>query len=301
MREFWVIYGNLINTILLNCILAYSVYICLSSGLFAVHQVGFMSLGAFTSAILSLRYNVPFAVGLLAAGLLAAVIAFILGLIILRLKGVYLALATIGFVEIVRQVAINIPSLTGGAWGLDSVPRQTETWHLIVFLCLLIYLFFTLRQSRTGRALRAINCDGTAAATMGIYVVRYRTFVFIGSAMIAAVAGGFDAHLNYIVVPSDYGFARVINVLTFVVLGGATHWIGPVVGAAIITSLPEFLRGITGYRDVVNGALLILIMIYLPGGLADPLRWRRWFSSLRTLGGKKPPEKGMGIADTGQS
>jgi len=296
VSDLLVTYRPLIEFMLLNAALALSVYITLSTGLLSLANAGFMAIGAYTAALLYVYRDAP-ALGLyraapvlssvLLAMLIAMVIGFLFGRPLLRLRDVYLAIATLGFGEIVRILAVNgdiivgairgVPpnevALFGGAEGI-RVARLTTTWHLFLYLAAAVYFFIMLRRSRFGRVLEAIRHDEAAAAAMGINVVRYKTLAFTVSAMIAAGGGALNALLIRLAAPGNYDFARAVELLTYVVLGGAVHWTGPLVGAIVLTALPEALRGLREQREIVNGVILMLAIIYLPRGLADPRFWR---------------------------
>jgi branched-chain amino acid transport system permease protein len=296
MSQFFTTYRPLFEFVLLNAALALSVYITLSTGLLSLANAGFMAIGAYTAALLYVYREVPalalyraapVPASVLLAMAIALVVGYLFGRPVLRLRDVYLAIATLGFGEIVRILAVNgdlivgffrgVPAsevaLFSGAEGI-RVTRLTQTWHLLAYLAILIYLFVMLRRSRFGRVLDAIRYDEAAAATMGIDVVRYKTFAFTLSAMIAAGGGALYALLIRLAAPAHYDFARAVELLTFVVLGGFVHWAGAIVGAAVLTILPEALRGLREQREIVNGIILMLAIIYLPRGLADPRFWR---------------------------
>jgi len=230
--------------------------------------------------VLTMHAGTPFPVSLLGGALAAALIGFLLGLPVLRLRDVYLAIATLGFGEIVRITAVNFDkfsglSLLGGAQGLAGVPKLTTAWQLLATLLVLIVILIQLQHSRTGRALAAIRRDERVAATMGIDVIRYKVLAFVLGAFVAGLAGGFSAHLTRFVGPNDYGFNAAVNILAFAVLGGSLHWSGALVGAVILTVLPEALRFMKEYRGTVNGIILMLVIIYLPQGLVNPEWFRR--------------------------
>jgi branched-chain amino acid transport system permease protein len=206
-----------------------------------------------------------------------------LGLPVLRLRDVYLAIATLGFGEIVRITAVNFDkfsglNLLGGAQGLAGIPKLTTPGALLFVLFFLCIFLIQFHKSRAGRALAAIRRDESVAATMGIDVYQYKLLAFVLGAFVAGLAGGFSAHLTRFVGPNDFTFSAAVNILAFAVLGGTLHWSGAIVGAAILTALPEALRFMKEYRGVVNGVILVLVIIYLPHGLVNPKWFRRVFS-----------------------
>jgi branched-chain amino acid transport system permease protein len=280
--EFWSTYGSVVQFALINMLLGISIYFTLYTGLLSLANAGFMAIGAYVSAVLTINTGAPFIVSLLAGAAVAALTGLLLGLPVLRLRDVYLAIATLGFGELVRIVAINFDNFTGltllgGAQGLDRVPKLTTPGALIIALLLLIVLLIQLHRSRTGRALAAIRRDENVAATLGINVFRYKVLAFVLGAFVAGLAGGFSAHLTRFVGPTSFGFDAAVNILAYAVLGGTLHWSGPLVGATILTILPEALRFLHEYRGVVNGVILVVVILYLPRGLVNPLWFKRIF------------------------
>jgi branched-chain amino acid transport system permease protein len=267
-------YDLLLMLIGTNSLLGLSMYLVVASGQLSVANAGFMSLGAYTSALLMMKLGVPFALCLLGAMVVGAVISVALGLPVLRLRLVYLAIATIAFGEVVKVIALNL-EITGGAVGLTGIPVKTTlplTW-LIVAVC--TYAIYRLERSRHGRALRAIREDEAVARNMGINVARYRMFAFILSGALAALAGALQAHRTYFVIPTEFGFGKAVDILCFTVVGGTYTVFGSLVGAALMTALPEVLRFLGNYRPVVNGLVLILVITFMPGGLVGTLWGRR--------------------------
>ena len=167
MADLWATYQSLVTFLGINAILALSVYATLAAGQLSLAQAAFMGIGAYTAALLTMRLQAPFPLALLAGGLVPALIALPLGIPVLRLRGVFLAIATIGFGEVVRVVIINLP-VTGGALGLNGIPNKTRLWHVALVLALAVYFFWRLRGSRTGYGLEAIRQDETAARGMGV-------------------------------------------------------------------------------------------------------------------------------------
>ena len=276
-NNFWSVYSNLVLSLGTNALLALSIYLTLACGMLSIANAAFMGIGAYTSALLTMNYGVPFPV-VLAAGMAApALMAFIIGKPTLRLSGVYLAMATLAFGEVVRIALLNADSITGGALGLNGIPQLTQWWHVALALVLTLALLWRLRHSRVGRAFESIKEDETAAGLMGIDVGAYKMLAFVLGAAIAGLAGALNAHLTFFIGPSEYGFDRAVDILTMAILGGIGHLTGPVIGASILTLLPELLRSLKDFRGVVNGFILVLIVLFLPKGIWDPSRFRQWF------------------------
>ncbi len=277
---------------LINAILGMSIYLTLYTGMFSLANAGFMALGAFTGVILTQRLGLPIGLGVIGGMILPGIIALPIGLPVLRLRDIYLAIATIGFGEVVRILILNFDSIvggivgerveiTGGALGIKQIPKLTETWHLIVFLVLISFFVIRLHRSRFGRAMAAIRQDEKVAANMGIDTVYIKSVVFIMSAMIAGGAGALSGHLTRIISPSDFGFDQAVQILAFAVLGGTSTWLGPIIGGVVLTGLPEVLRFADQFRGVINGLVLMLMIVYVPGGLVNPAGWRRVIRRLR--------------------
>ncbi|MEO7056796.1 MAG: branched-chain amino acid ABC transporter permease [Caldimonas sp.] len=274
---FWSVYSNLVLTIGINALLALSIWLTLSCGLLAMANAAFMGIGAYTASLLTINAGVPFPVAL-AGGIAApALVALVIGAPTLRLSGVYLAMATLGFGEVVRVLILNADSLTGGALGLNAIPQLTAWWHVVLALVVVLLVLWRLRRSRVGRAFEAIKEDDVAASLMGIGVLAHKMLAFVLGAGIAGLAGALNAHLTFFIGPAEYGFDRGVDILTMAILGGTSSLTGPVLGALIITLLPELLRGFRDFRTMLNGAILVIIVLFLPKGIWDPARFRSWF------------------------
>jgi branched-chain amino acid transport system permease protein len=277
LDNFWAVYSNLVLGLGINALLALSIYLTLSCGMLAMANAAFMGIGAYTAALLTMNYDTPFIVSIAAGMVAPAVVAFVIGKPTLRLSGVYLAMATLAFGEVVRIFILNTDSITGGALGLNGIPQSTQWWHVALALALVLLLLWRLRHSRVGRAFESIKEDETAAGLMGIDVGAHKMTAFVLGAAIAGLAGTLNAHLTFFIGPNEYGFDRGVDILTMAILGGINGLTGPVLGGAILTLLPEVLRGFQDFRLVVNGLILVLIVLFLPKGLWDPARIRNWF------------------------
>lgn len=274
--DFWSTYSTLIFTVGINALLALSIWLTLACGLLSLANAAFMGIGAYTAALLTLQLGWPFPVVLAAGTVAPAVVALIIGVPTLRLAGVYLAMATLAFTEMTRVIILNL-NVTGGPEGLNGIPLLTEWWHIVLAVAVVVYGLARLRRSRVGRAFEAIREDEVAARLMGIDVDRHKLFAFTLGAMIAGLAGALNAHYTFFISPGEYGFENAVDILTMAVLGGISSLAGPVLGSTILTLLPELLRFLQGYRLAVNGAILVLVVLFLPSGLWDPRRMRAWF------------------------
>ncbi|MES2999758.1 MAG: branched-chain amino acid ABC transporter permease [Pseudomonadota bacterium] len=279
-ETFWAVHGSLVLTVGINAILAISIWLTLACGMLAMANAAFMGIGAYASAILTTSYGVPYPVALAAGIAVPAVVASVIGKPTLRLSGVYLAMATLAFGEVVRIAAINAEGLTGGALGLNGIPSLTEWWHVAIALALTLAGLHLIRRSKTGRAFEAIKEDETAASQMGIDAGAHKLFAFVLGAGLAGLAGALSAHMTFFIGPNEFGFDRGVEILTMAILGGVDGLLGPVIGALLLTLLPELLRGLQEYRLMVNGLILVLVVLFLPKGIWRP----RAFKALLTRG-----------------
>jgi branched-chain amino acid transport system permease protein len=279
LETFWLTYNTLIFTIGVHAMLALSIYLTLACGLLSLANAAFMGIGAYTAALVTLHWQwLPFPCALLLGGLVPALVALVIGLPTLRLSGVYLAMATLGFGEVVRVVLINL-DITGGPMGLNGIPQKTEGWHIVLILTLCIYAVYRLRRSKVGRAFEAIREDEVAAPLMGIPITRYKLIAFTAGAVIAGLAGALNAHFTFFLSPREYAFENAVDILTMAVLGGTATPFGPMLGSTVLTLLPEVLRFLRDYRLAVNGLILTLVVLYLPNGIWDPRRRRAYWKS----------------------
>jgi branched-chain amino acid transport system permease protein len=270
----------------INALLALSIYLTLACGQLSLANAAFMGIGAYVGAVLTIEAGWPFWAAIAVAVVVPMLVAVLVGLPSLRLRGVFLAIATLGLGEILRVVIINLDA-TGGAEGISSIPVKTQDWQLALALLVALYLTWRLRGSRMGYAFEAIREDETVARTMGINTTRYKLIAFVLSAALAGLAGVLKAHLFRAITPGDYGFVQAVDILTFAVVGGSTAFIGPVLGAILLTALPELLRSnlLRGVANIeagwqtllLNGVILLLVILFLPNGLISLFtrRWRR--------------------------
>lgn len=300
-------YLQVLQFFVLNSLLGLSIYLPLSAGQLSLGSGGFAAIGAYTAALLSLRAGWSPFLTIPAAVVSATLAALMIGYPALRLRGVYLAIATLGFGEVVRVVANNL-EFTGGALGLKNIPNLprmaqkslkamlgeapldwswAQTANLVVALSLLallgliLLLIYLLRSSRHGRAFAALKADEVAAEASAVDPTRYKLLAFTLGAALAGLAGGLGAHLTYYVGPGDYAFGRTVEMLLFVILGGMQLPLGPVAGAGMVMVLLEGLRDLevmgqklADWRLVIYGLLMLLMMALRPQGLLAARRPR---------------------------
>lgn len=272
LAQFYAVYGSVINFIGINALLALSLNVTLAAGLLSLGNAAFAGLGGYTAGVLTVHFKLPFVLSICGGAVVAGVCGLIVGLPVLRLRGVFLAMATLAFGEVVRIAAVNL-EITGGAEGLTGIPKVTETWMIYLVLAGFAYFIAVLRRSRLGWALVSMREDETAAACLGIHITYHKVLAFVIGAMMAGAAGGMYAHLNYLITPRDFGFFIAVDLLIYNIVGGTRAWYGPVLGAALLTALPEILRGVGvaagPVRLFVNGLILLLVILFLPNGLAS--------------------------------
>jgi branched-chain amino acid transport system permease protein len=249
-------------------------------------QNAFAALGGYGSAILTATYDWGPVPAMLVAMAVSGLVAAVIGYPTLRLRGHYLAMATFALGLIVYEVAIEWTSLTQGYMGYSGIPPlglagyelATEKQQLVALAALLlvgVWLSVRLRDSRFGRALRAIAGSEPAARALGIDVARYKLAAFVIAALYASAAGSLFAHFVGFISPEVFGAAMVIQSFTMLFLGGiGTTW-GPVVGALVVAMLPEFLRGFKDLQDIVYAVILVAILIFAPRGIFALFGWRR--------------------------
>ncbi len=285
LRDFLLASESTLGYIGLNSLLALSVYTTLSCGQLALSNAGFMAIGAYCATLVTMNAGLPFPAALAAGALLPALVAVPLGLPVLRLRGVFLAIATIGFGEVIRLGLVNW-DFVNGAQGIVAIPQKTGLWTIAVALAAVMFVMARLRGSKWGFALEAIREDEPAARTMGIPTTAYKLAMLVLGAGIAGLAGALEAHFTFMVAPNGFTFGRVVDMLVFAVVGGTARFWGPVVGATFLTLLPEALRDLAPLvgiepgplRLMVNGLVLLAVILFLPNGIAsipDRLRERR--------------------------
>jgi branched-chain amino acid transport system permease protein len=290
-------YDFLLVSMVLAAVLALSLYVPLMAGQLSLASPGFYALGGYIAAITSTKIF-PTAGGLypvslvllemVVAALASAVLGLLVGVPALRLRGIFLALATIAFVEILRVVSLNL-DVTGGAIGIFGVPQPFASqiqymWLGLPLLGLCMLFVARLEQSRTGRALIALREDELAADAMGVNPTRYKVLAFTVSAMIAGVVGALSAHFINTWNSRQGTFDTGVSLMAFVLIGGSRTFVGPVVGGLVLTALPEALRGVADVgglpawlaqflrdgRLIIFGVMIALGTVFFPHGLITP-------------------------------
>ena len=295
----------------INIVAAYSFFAPYKTGQVSLGQAGFMAVGAYASAIATQKFGLPFAVALVFGGFVAGVVGVVVGFPALRIKGIYLLLLTLGFAEIIQVVALSW-EYTGGAQGFRNISFNPYTLEYVVGLTIVLILFFArLERSSLGRTMDSIHQDETAAEVTGVDVVRTKLLAFGLGALIAGLAGALYAHHATFVDSTTFTIMVAVEILMFVVVGGGSTYWGPLIGAGFLTLLPEFLRTLREWlellpvswtnfypmnrvydalhefldfenakRLIVYGMILIIMMIIRPDGVLTRDSLRR-FPSMR--------------------
>lgn len=265
-----------LNLILIgiNIILAVSLNLITGfTGQFSLGHAAFMSIGAYASGIVTAKLGLPFIVGIMVAAVSAAAAGVLIGIPTLRLRGDYLAIATLGFGEIVKIVAINNDYI-GGAVGLNDIPQYTNwawTYFLVVLTVFIIYNFI---KSYHGRACIAIREDEIAAESMGVNATYYKILVFTIGAFFAGIAGALYANYFSFIKPDSFGFMKSVDILVIVVFGGLGSVTGSIVGAIALSLISVFLQNIPELRMVIYAVILFLIMVYRPQGIMGNVEFK---------------------------
>jgi branched-chain amino acid transport system permease protein len=298
------------------------------TGLFSLGHAGFMAIGAYVCALLTMspaqktinfflapivpwlaNVQIPFVPALIIAGLVAALFAFVIGTPVLRLRDDYLAIATLGFAEIIRVLITNMQSVTNGALGLKGLPKYSTTWVVWTCAAICVVFMFALVRSAYGRSLKAVRDNEIAAQAMGIDVAHVKIVSFVISSFMAGVGGALLGHLMTTIDPKMFVFGLTYNILLIVVLGGNGSITGSIIASIVVTVLMEALRfldgplnlvvfqtdGLPGLRMVVFSVLLMIVVIYRQKGLMGTKEFS-WdmFSNAGLLPRRKHSGEGKG-------
>ncbi|HTJ27094.1 MAG TPA: branched-chain amino acid ABC transporter permease [Candidatus Limnocylindria bacterium] len=272
LLDFYAKHSRLIDQIGVNALLALSLSVSLQAGQLALAQAAFMGIAAYVSAILAMTYHWPLIASILAAVVVSTVVAALLAYPVRRLRGIFLAIATIGFGEIVRVVANNL-SVTGGAEGMSGIPSDATTPVIYGSLALVTLALFALSRTKFALAVALVREDEHAARGVGVDVGVVRTLSLALGGAIAGLGGALYAHASFFITPTDFGFATMERILVWCVIGGVTSPLGAVLGAALLSVLPEMIRFLADYREISNGIILLAVILFAPGGIAA--LWRR--------------------------
>jgi branched-chain amino acid transport system permease protein len=271
MIDLFLAYQSMFDHMLVYGVLAMSQYIVMRGGTFSVGTAAFAAIGGYGTAILTTKAGWPPAIAIATSSVLAMAASAVMAVPLSRLRGVFQAVATMALVQVLVTVNLNWDDLTRGALGINAIPKVATTGWLLLIVATIAAFLHTLGRSSIGRAMDVIREDETVAVSLGIQVARHQRVALIISGALGGLGGGLLACNSYAITPEDFGFNMLINALAMTVLGGRKSVWGPLVGAAVLVALPELFRVFAEYRNVFQGVLMMLVIIYLPDGIADTL------------------------------
>jgi branched-chain amino acid transport system permease protein len=279
---------TLIQQTLVYMILAISMQVVLRCGVVSLASIGFYTLGSYAAAI-AIRNSWPIAAILVLVLLASGLLGYAFGKPLAKLRGLYLAMATLAFDLVIPVLLNNGGKFTGGALGLYGIPLEITTGTLAVIVLVVIVAVSQLERGWMGRASLALRADENLARSMGVRVTRERYLAFAISAALGGLAGALSAMLFRAVSPSGGGFTLITLALTMAIIGGRDTWLGAIIGAYIVTWVPEWLRFVGPWRALVFGLVLVAVVMFFPDGLLGALR-RAWvWLRLRQQGLRRRP------------
>lgn len=278
---------SVLTMIVINALMAASLRTIFTVGEFSLGHVGFMCLGAYTSALLTLKAGLPFGLTLPVAGLVSGLVAFVLGHPFMRVKGIYFAILTLVTSESIRLLAFNWQNLTGGIDGLIGFPGAgvfsmlrlgqvdfdgfTEYYFLTLgVVCASLFVLYRLEKSKLGFTWLAIRDAEKLAGAVGVNVLRYKVIAFSIACFFSGIGGGLFAHYERALGPhptATFGIMTTIYLLIYMVVGGKDKFAGPIVGAIVLSLVYEFARPLEEYQPMIIGAIAIAIVMLIPGGI----------------------------------
>ena len=289
-------YVHLFALVFTNVILAASLRPSLTCGQLNIGHSAFMSIGAYASALLAKNLAVPFEISMLCRAVLAAAVGLAIGYPSLRLRGVYFAMVTVAFVEVIRLIAQLWVPLTRGMSGLSGIPKpnllgvtlatKASQYYLALALMLLtLLILWKLESSRLGLIWKSIGMADNLAQSLGVNIANHKLLAFMLGCFFAGVAGAFYAHFIRFLFPPEFGFLMATNILVYNYVGGRGHFAGPIVGAVFLSLLSEPFRG-NAYETIFFSIAMLLTILFLPGGLItlpDKLAGLRWWKTPAAL------------------
>ncbi len=270
-------YTYLFTLVFVNVILAASLRPSLTCGQLNIGHSAFMSIGAYTSALLAKKLGLPFEASLLCGALTAALVGLVIGYPALRLRGVYFAMVTVAFVEVIRLTAQIWVPLTRGMSGLRGIPKpsilgfvlstkMSQYYLAFVLVVLILLILYKLEYGRLGLTWKSIGMADNLSQSLGINVAGYKILSFIIGCFFAGAAGAFYAHFIRFIFPPEFSFLMAVNILVYNYVGGRGHFVGPIIGASFLTLLTEPFRG-SAYETIFFSIAMLVTILFLPGGL----------------------------------
>lgn len=259
-------------------------------GEISMGHAAFFGIGAYISALLTMRAGFSFWLSLPISALITMGFGYLIGLVSLRLRGPYFAICTLGFGEIIRLIFVNWREMSGGPDGITGIPspnpiplpiigeltftsKQANYFLIYGIVFLTIFVMYRLINSRQGKAFIAVREDLVYAECIGINAMQYKRLAFAVSTFFAGVGGCLYAHYEHFISPYSFTIGQSFDLVIMVIVGGMGTLVGPIIGAILLTLIPELLHGIKDYRMVIYGLMLMLVIIYLPNGLVGIWQW----------------------------
>ncbi|MFC1944383.1 branched-chain amino acid ABC transporter permease [Chloroflexota bacterium] len=279
---------------MISIILAYGLRLIAITGRFSIGHAGFMAVGAYTSSLLALKLDISPWFGLLAGGTVTAILALALGSVVLRISGIYFSILTMGMAQVVIAIVVWAAPWTGGWGGLVGIPgfsiagydfgisKAPYNYLILAITLLAVGTMYRIEKSRAGLAFQAMSQNNELAQHVGMNVNSYRILAFTVACFFAGVAGSFYVHYLHAIDPADFGVMRSFEILLYTVVGGVANPIGPALGTVFLVSAPEALRFVREYRDLSYGSILVIVVLFVPGGLVElPRRLLHFQSGIR--------------------
>lgn len=257
----------LIQATLTTILLALSVQIPMRAGAFSFAGIGAFGIGGYGAAIAIVHMGWPTYAAIGLGVVVAAILVFILGIIVQRLSGLYLGMATLAFTMIVAVVAVNGGALTGGASGLFGAVSSLDVMQIFIMVVIVLAVVAFFETGARGRRTDAVREDPSLAAAMGISVARQRRYAFLASGAVGGLAGALTTLMRTSITPAEVNFHLIVLALTVIVVGGQGSWIGVVIGSAVFVWLPTWLQFVSEWEDVIYGVLIVIAAVFLPNGL----------------------------------
>ena len=262
--SWWSNNETLVQVVIVYILVAFSIQVALKAGTFSLASIGFYSIGSYAAADLIPHW--PTVLAIAAGVVISGVVGWVLARLLVRLKDLYLGMATVAFDLMVGVVALNWTSVTGGPAGKYSIPVAVSANQMLIVLIVVIVLLELLQRGTIGRTLEVTREDSQLAVSTGVDTRRYQRFAFVLSAVLGGLAGAFHALTASAISPDDASFSFIVLALAMVIIGGFGSWVGALIGAIVLGYLPLRLTSLGDWWPVIYGAVMMLVATYLPGG-----------------------------------
>ena len=261
-------YSAVLTSAIVNIIAILSMYTLMGlTGIFSMGQAACICVGAYTTGMLAIHSQLPMAVIVLISILMGMFCALLVGFPVVKLRRDYIAMITMGFGEAIVALLNNMSNITGGANGINNIPRKMTLWLGVIVLVAVLVVTMNFKRSKYGRYCIAVKNDELSAAAMGINVAKVKLIAFVFASGITALAGSLLAYTTTYVEPTAFGFAKSIDWISFVFVGGVNSLTGTLFSGLIFCTLPEILRFADMYRIIVQCSIVLLVVNFLPNGL----------------------------------